>query len=559
MLRFRFALALVFLGAVSLVRANVLLVPTDYQTVQAAVNNAQSGDTVLIERGQYPEWLSIPDRDLTIAGRFLFTRDTTDIDSAVLAVPDSSQNTPNLTANSLSPTTSLTLLGLRIRGHYTETEQDRSGGVQIQGGRFLMQRCRLDSINSVSDGVLATTQTECTISDCHFRDCGNLSSQSVLTFTGGSARMTRCTLERLFTSDEGNGLVLTDDTLSIRDCRMTGSHWLADQGIEVIQARSWGAAVTIAGCEFDTNYFWRFISEDPNDLSNLIEFRIDSNYIHDNKFFMSMNELTQNRRLRLQFVGNTIEHNGDTSSGVYSRCCFSTEDSWPRLLMTGNLFLNNYMYGHSVVQLSGGSPDFQRVSRNYIIGNISLGTLSPPGAPITLTRVNPGVFVENIIVGNRPYAAVGGAANERLSHAELNYWGHETGPFHATENPLGMGDSVGSRIIVTPWYTDTTLSVTPLRPAPVTAGEFIFGHAYPNPFNATVTFEFAVLKTLEVRLEIFDLTGRRVATLLDETRRVGVHTVEWNPQSAASGVYFARLSSGSELTNVAIKKVLYLK
>ncbi|MFN2316230.1 MAG: PKD domain-containing protein, partial [Gemmatimonadales bacterium] len=66
---------------------------------------------------------------------------------------------------------------------------------------------------------------------------------------------------------------------------------------------------------------------------------------------------------------------------------------------------------------------------------------------------------------------------------------------------------------------------------------------YPNPFNPSTTLTYALTRTGPVRLEIFNTAGRRVAMLVDEERPAGEHSVVWQPQGLASGVYFARFSA----------------
>ncbi|MFH1845327.1 MAG: FlgD immunoglobulin-like domain containing protein [bacterium] len=72
----------------------------------------------------------------------------------------------------------------------------------------------------------------------------------------------------------------------------------------------------------------------------------------------------------------------------------------------------------------------------------------------------------------------------------------------------------------------------------------------PNPFNPMTTIKFEVpAPGASVRLEIFDLTGQRVRTLLNETRAPGFHEVLWDGQNdageqMASGIYFYRLRAG---------------
>jgi predicted lipoprotein with Yx(FWY)xxD motif len=68
----------------------------------------------------------------------------------------------------------------------------------------------------------------------------------------------------------------------------------------------------------------------------------------------------------------------------------------------------------------------------------------------------------------------------------------------------------------------------------------------PNPFNPTTTIAFYLPERSHVRIDVYDVAGRNVATLLDGTQAAGRHTVTWNGQddggrAAASGVYFYRM------------------
>ena len=71
---------------------------------------------------------------------------------------------------------------------------------------------------------------------------------------------------------------------------------------------------------------------------------------------------------------------------------------------------------------------------------------------------------------------------------------------------------------------------------------------YPNPFNPSTSISFALPEAAEVRLEVFNLLGQRVTTLLNQRLEAGNHTAEWNSQNelgqtVASGVYFYRLET----------------
>ncbi len=70
--------------------------------------------------------------------------------------------------------------------------------------------------------------------------------------------------------------------------------------------------------------------------------------------------------------------------------------------------------------------------------------------------------------------------------------------------------------------------------------------SHPNPARETTTIGYAIPSETHVRLEIFDVSGRRVRTLVDEVRPAGRHQVMWNGRTAegralTSGVYFSRI------------------
>jgi hypothetical protein len=67
---------------------------------------------------------------------------------------------------------------------------------------------------------------------------------------------------------------------------------------------------------------------------------------------------------------------------------------------------------------------------------------------------------------------------------------------------------------------------------------------HPNPFNPTVTVRYDVpAPGGPVRIGVYDVAGRRVATLVDGERPAGRHAVTWSGHSVASGVYFVKMTA----------------
>jgi hypothetical protein len=69
------------------------------------------------------------------------------------------------------------------------------------------------------------------------------------------------------------------------------------------------------------------------------------------------------------------------------------------------------------------------------------------------------------------------------------------------------------------------------------------GQNYPNPFNASTIINYSLPQPADIRIEIFDILGRRVETLFSGPQQAGEHTVSWSPGDISSGVYYYRIGS----------------
>jgi len=69
---------------------------------------------------------------------------------------------------------------------------------------------------------------------------------------------------------------------------------------------------------------------------------------------------------------------------------------------------------------------------------------------------------------------------------------------------------------------------------------------YPNPFSSTTTIAYELENSSFVSLEVFDLTGRKIKTLVNEFKPSGQHEISFNASDLPSGMYFYKLDNGSE-------------
>jgi hypothetical protein len=67
---------------------------------------------------------------------------------------------------------------------------------------------------------------------------------------------------------------------------------------------------------------------------------------------------------------------------------------------------------------------------------------------------------------------------------------------------------------------------------------------YPNPFNAQTVIQYQLPVSSDVRLEVYNLLGNKVATLVDGEQQAGYRSVTWDASEVSSGIYFYKLSAG---------------
>lgn len=91
--------------------------------------------------------------------------------------------------------------------------------------------------------------------------------------------------------------------------------------------------------------------------------------------------------------------------------------------------------------------------------------------------------------------------------------------------------------------------------------QFSLEQNYPNPFNPTTSIVYSLANSGSVKLEVFNIIGQKVATVVDEVQNAGIWTVRWSGSDAtgklvSSGIYLYRLTTGSF---VSTKKMMFIK
>jgi len=199
----------------------------------------------------------------------------------------------------------------------------------------------------------------------------------------------------------------------------------------------------------------------------------------------------------------------------------------------------------------------------------SLGTGSQNGVDSVVYAL---AVVGNEVVVGGVFTSAGGVSANRVArfNTQTNTWstlgtGSQNGvnglgvfALAVVGNEVYVGGafiSAGgvSAIGVARWNSGTS-RVEQLSPtAPKT---FLLEQNYPNPFNPSTTIRYQLPVASEVKLEVYDVLGKKIATLVNERQSAGSYQVVWNASGLSSGTYFYRLQAG---TFVETKKMIMVK
>ena len=90
--------------------------------------------------------------------------------------------------------------------------------------------------------------------------------------------------------------------------------------------------------------------------------------------------------------------------------------------------------------------------------------------------------------------------------------------------------------------------------------KFDLSQNYPNPFNPATKINYDLPFDSKVSIKLFDLSGREVASLVNEVKTAGYHTINFNASNLSSGVYFYKISAeGNGNSFVSTKKMMLIK
>ncbi len=501
--------------------ASVLRVPTDFSTIQAALDALQAGDTVLVAVGVYHESVTVAE-GISFALFGDASPDTGDYPRPFIdpSLVDGSDSLACLTI----PENSVGVIqdfGFRNGGEmFPRRRPSDNGGVVNRADSLIVRRCVFDS-----------TWLGLTPNPGWLR----LDSCVFLQNPGSCVRMTspqsRVVMRGCYFSGSGDVLIWILDSALVENCRFKEREvWATGQGI------------TLRGCVFESN--------DNMVATPLWSDNIEGGVFEDNVFDrlrvmtapMALHVSEEANRPTL-VRGNRFVRTTPSSLGAIGAILTYVTDNETDLIVEDNLFdhCGGGVNGIRAVQLSMSA--IIRANRFYAAINNTIPCVWAPEA-------------EDLIVTHNFFHRTGLAldySSPGQADARWNWWGDSTGPFHQSENPGGLGDMVLGDLLLNPWYTDSLVLETTEASFPAVQSNS-FG-VYPNPFNNSIRLDVIGLLGKQVRVTMHELLGREVDLIYDGV--IEQSRLEYAvPAKVASGVYFIRMAMRD---HVEMRRVVLLK
>jgi hypothetical protein len=499
--------------------SQVIHVPDDYSSIQAAINASDKGDTVLVEDGTYVERINFKGKAITVASMFIIDGDNTHIDSTIInaswtIVPDSGSV---VTFNSGEDTTSV-LCGFTITGGTGTINPPNIDLPSLSGGGIFIYNSGAKIENNIITGnnvhdyvavgggiVIITASTRVLIKN------NTIKNNTVTCSIQGAGGGIMCYYTPSNLIEISENIVSENSVLNSSEelfgngggiCLYGSIAFIRNNLIKNNKAQL-GGGIDVSGYPG---------SDIPNVVNNTIVYNEAS--ISGGGLAGSVLPMIVKNSI---FRGNTAPQDdqiGSNDAVEYSL----VEGGFDG---TGNIDQDPHFADTTSFYLSATSPCIDAGNPHEIYFDNE-------------DQTNPGYAL---------YPAMGNLRND-IGHCG------------------GNPDMLKNITSVT--YEDNPLP-----------DEFVLYQNYPNPFNPATTIKYSIpayskqysvnssqnpassiQNQVPVSLKVYDVLGKEVATLVNDYQRPGSYQVKFDASGFASGVYFYKLTAGKYIVT---KKMLLLR
>ena len=527
---------------------SIINVPGDQPLIQAGINAAANGDTVLVADGIYQENISFKGKAITVASLFIIDSNSIHIDNTIIngSVP-SNPDSGSVVYFCSGEDTNSVLCGFTITGGtgtratYAQEIHRYGGGIFCSSGGKIINnivRNNVDSANVVyagGGGILAGwSGSEYVIIKNNTIHSNKVQAESA---AGGGIAI-YCKGEIIDNFIHHNNLNSTSTGPSGGGiCANISSGIISGNRIQnnILDSNSGGAGGGI--------FAW--------DCGDYI---IRNNLISHNKILAVTTHHgggIAHDGLTVEIYNNIITHNeAERGAGI-------------SLWNQGNAILTNNTVTENIASLRGGGITCRNDKDIDAKNNIIWGNQAPTNSQIyqesnvtllvTYSDIQDGWLGTGNIDADPLFAA--GDSLYNLTDASLCIGkGTNTGvpqyDFDGDLRPMPVGSmaDIGAQENQVATGIENISNSVPLK--------YTLKQNYPNPFNPKTTIEFSIPKTEFVTLKIYNILGQEMATLVSEKLSPGKYTSIWDGSGFASGIYYYKLETE---TFAQTRKLILLK
>ncbi|NQU04823.1 MAG: right-handed parallel beta-helix repeat-containing protein [Calditrichaeota bacterium] len=505
------------MGAYYFYQNHVINVPDDFETIQEAIDASRDGDRVLVSPGEYVENIDFIGKNIIVASLLFSTLNEAYIDSTVI---DGDSSGAVVTFDNEEGEETY-LLGFTIRNGYVERN---GGGIRCVNSSPTIANCKIHSnhVGTRGGGISCEPNANPVISGCDiFENTSNSGGAGIWCGENSSPTISGC---HIYSNEAGwNGAGLN----MYIDCDPIIDNCIFEENV----AHHKGGAI--------------IVSQDCSPL--IVNCQILDNMSVDNGGGITVERnATPLIRNCLLEDNLTEDDNGgaiaaiENASPIIVNCTFDWEAiyGWYTAIYLADAsarVVNSIVYGPSPLWIRF-DPDSAESSIMIAYSDIQDGQES------IVTNNNGEVHWED---GN--------------IDAEPQFVDREEGDYNLSEDSPCI--DAGTAFLV--WDGDTLVNMSvdeydheaPDMGAHESeysgvdednAGiptEFALYQNYPNPFNSATSLSFDLPVSGNVTLAIYDINGREIAVIADDTYNAGAYTAVWDAQNLPSGIYIARLEA----------------
>ena len=472
--------------------ATIINVPGDYTTIQAAIDAANGGDTVLVSHGTYPESIDFLGKAIVVSSRFIVDNDPIHVDSTIID-PDGFGSGVNISSSEDSCSV---LIGFTITGCGGLNE----AGIRCyQGSPFISNNRIID--NLCRGVILYQSRAILLENEIHGYPQINPGPYNAVSITQSGPRI------------EGNNINASDPNGNISAIDLCTTS--PTDSFEIVIRKN-----IIIG-----RIFGDF-------------FEGGSYHSIENNVIMSGNNFS---------CGMNITH-GDSGLVIINNTVIGGGGIWIQGGPGPHIRNNIVAFANTGIEIWSG---FASIAYNDIwdCGTPYAGVPNQTGIngniaenPLFRDPDNDDFHLQDSIdCGDPGYSPCIDSGDPTILDSMLSCW-HGLGTSHSDMGAYG-GSNAGWSGVEKEINDDLLIPQT-----------FTLHQNYPNPFNSTTILTYDIPQPGQVALTIHNILGQRVVTLFEGMKQSGYHTITWDASQVSSGIYFARLESGSE--NSAIKMIL---